>query len=59
MSFNKQLFYNKGDKSTAILIAQLFKIIKLLYEDNKIVNIEEAIKLSIIEDLLLSFSTKQ
>jgi hypothetical protein len=59
VTFHKQLFHNKRDQSTAIPITKLSKVVKLLYKDNKIVNIREAIKLSIIEDLLLSLSTKQ
>jgi hypothetical protein len=59
VTFYKQLFYNKGDKSTAILTTKLSKVVKLLYKEDKIVNIGEVIKLSIIEDLLLSLSTKQ
>jgi hypothetical protein len=59
VTFNKQLFYNKGDKSTAILITKLSKVVKLLYKEDEIVNIGEAIKLPIIEDLSLSLSTKQ
>jgi hypothetical protein len=58
-TFDKQLFYNKEDKSIAILITKLSKISKLLYKEDKIVNIGEVIKLPIIEDLLLSLSTKQ
>jgi hypothetical protein len=42
-----------------MLIIKLSKVIKLLYKDNKIVNIGEVIKLPIKEDLLLSLSTKQ
>jgi hypothetical protein len=59
VTFNKQLFYNKGDKSTAVLTTKLSKVVKLLYKEDKIVNIGEAIKLPITEDLLLSSSTKQ
>jgi hypothetical protein len=59
ITFNKQLFYNKEDTSIVILITKLSKVVKLLYKEDKIVNIGEAIKLPIIEDLLLSLSTKQ
>jgi hypothetical protein len=59
VTFNKQLFYNKGDKSIAIPITKLSKVVKLLYKEDKIINIGEAIKLPIIEDLLLSLCTKQ
>jgi hypothetical protein len=59
VTFNKQLFYNKGDESTAILITKLSKVVELLYKEDEIVNIGEAIKLPIIEDLLLGLSTKQ
>jgi hypothetical protein len=58
VTFNKQLFYNKEDKSIVILITKLSKVVKLLYKEDKIVNTREAIKLPIIEDLLLSLSTK-
>jgi hypothetical protein len=43
----------------AIPITKLSKVVKLLYKENKIINAGEAIKLSIIDDLLLSLSTKQ
>jgi hypothetical protein len=59
VTFNEQLFYDKGDESTAILITKLSKVVKLLYEEDEIVNAGEAIKLPITEDLSLGSSTKQ
>jgi hypothetical protein len=59
VTFNEQLFYDKGDESTAIPITESSKVVELLHEEDEIVDAGEAIELPITEDLSLGSSTEQ
>jgi hypothetical protein len=61
VTFNKELFYNADNKTTAIPVVKAVKVVDVLYKASKITDVGEAIKLPIAEgeDLLLSASTKQ
>jgi hypothetical protein len=60
VTFNKKLFYNLGNKLTAIPVKEAIVVIDILYKPNKIIDVGDAIKLPIAErDLLLSLPTKQ
>jgi hypothetical protein len=61
VTFNKELFYNAEDKTTAIPVVKAVKVIDVLHKAGEITDAGEAIKLPIAEgeDLLLSASTKQ
>jgi hypothetical protein len=61
VTFNKELFYDADDETTAIPVVEVVKVVDVLYKAGEIIDVGEAIKLPIAEgeDLLLSASAKQ
>jgi hypothetical protein len=61
VTFNKELFYNADDKTTAIPVVKAVKVVDVLHKAGEITDAGEAIKLPIAEgeDLLLSASAEQ